>query len=152
MRQKRSRGVWAFFSGLGMRWYASCMAGTGWTSSIGHDIPVPGTVRVEDDPAFGLGEHRAGADCRRAAVGSTGGAFFPHVFQEPAPARAENQKWVNWWWRVRSSSSGARARHADKEHKYFTCKQCKTICRVPVGKGKIIITCPKCGAQIHAKS
>ena len=65
--------------------------------------------------------------------------------------RAENQKWVNWWWRVRSSS-GARARHADKEHKYFTCKQCKTICRVPVGKGKIIITCPKCGAQIHAKS
>ena len=66
--------------------------------------------------------------------------------------RAENQKWVNWWWRVRSSSSGARARHADKEHKYFTCKQCKTICRVPVGKGKIIITCPKCGAQIHAKS
>ena len=65
--------------------------------------------------------------------------------------RAENQKWVNWWWRVRSSS-GARARHADKEHKYFTCKQCKTICRAPVGKGKIIITCPKCGAQIHAKS
>ena len=66
--------------------------------------------------------------------------------------RAENQKWVNWWWRVRSSSSGARARHADKEHKYFTCKQCKTICRVPVGKGKIVITCPKCGAQIHART
>ena len=74
--------------------------------------------------------------------------------------RAENQKWVNWWWRVRSSSSGARARNnaagakarrADKEHKYFTCK-CGAICRVPVGKGKIVITCPKCGAKIEAKS
>ena len=80
------------------------------------------------------------------------GLFF-RMFSKNLPRRrAENQKWVNWWWRVRSSSSGARARHADKEHKYFTCKQCKTICRVPVGKGKIIITCPKCGAQIHAKS
>ena len=47
---------------------------------------------------------------------------------------------------------GAKARHADKDHKYFTCKTCGTVCRVPVGKGKIIITCPKCGAQIHAKT
>ena len=66
--------------------------------------------------------------------------------------RAENQRWVNWWWRVKSNNAGAKARHADKDHKYFTCKQCKTICRVPVGKGKIIITCPKCKAQIQAKT
>ena len=66
--------------------------------------------------------------------------------------RQENQKWITWWWGVKNRSSGARARHADKDHKYFTCKNCKAICRVPVGKGKIIITCPKCGAQIHAKS
>lgn len=66
--------------------------------------------------------------------------------------RQENQKWISWWWGVKNRSSGARARHADKDHKYFTCKNCKAICRVPVGKGKIIITCPKCGAQIHAKS
>ena len=49
-------------------------------------------------------------------------------------------------------NSGAWARHADKEHKYFTCKNCKAICRVPVGKGNIVITCPKCGAQIRAKT
>jgi len=66
--------------------------------------------------------------------------------------REENQKWVNWWWRVKNKNAGAKARHADKDHKYFTCKQCKTICRVPVGKGKIIITCPKCKAQIQAKT
>ena len=66
--------------------------------------------------------------------------------------RAENQRWVNWWWKIKSNNAGAKARHADKDHKYFTCKQCKTICRVPVGKGKIIITCPKCKAQIQAKT
>jgi hypothetical protein len=66
--------------------------------------------------------------------------------------REENSKWLSWWWKVKSSRSGAKARHADKDHKYFTCKNCKAICRVPVGKGKIVITCPKCGAQIHAKT
>ena len=66
--------------------------------------------------------------------------------------REENQKWVSLWWRVKNSGTGARARHADKEHKYFTCKTCKTICRVPVGKGRIVIICPKCKAQIQAKT
>ncbi len=66
--------------------------------------------------------------------------------------REENQKFVNWIWRKKSSYNGARQRHADKDHKYFTCKTCGTICRVPVGKGKIVITCPKCGAQIHGKT
>ena len=66
--------------------------------------------------------------------------------------RAENQRWLNWWWKVKNGGSGARARHADKEHKYFTCKNCKAICRVPVGKGRIEITCPKCGAKIQART
>jgi len=66
--------------------------------------------------------------------------------------RGENQKWLSWWWKTKNAHAGAKARHADKEHKYFTCKSCKTICRVPVGKGKIIITCPKCGAQIEGRS
>ena len=75
------------------------------------------------------------------------------MFSKNLPKRrAENQKFLNWWCDVRSRNAGAKARHADKDHKYFTCKTCGTICRVPVGKGKIIITCPKCGAQIHGKS
>lgn len=80
-------------------------------------------------------------------------ALFYRIFsRNTARRRAENQKFVNWWWRMRSSRQGAKERHADKDHKYFTCKNCRTICRVPVGKGNIIITCPKCGAQIRAKT
>ena len=66
--------------------------------------------------------------------------------------RAENQKWVNFVWRIRSGRKNAAARHADRDHKYFTCKNCRTICRVPAGKGKLEITCPKCGEKIIGKS
>ena len=69
-----------------------------------------------------------------------------------AKRREENQKFVSWWWKVKNKTAGAKARHADRDHKYFTCKSCGTICRVPVGKGKIVITCPKCRAQIQAKT
>ena len=66
--------------------------------------------------------------------------------------QAENQKWLQARSRRRGAASAAKAHRADTEHKYFTCKRCKTICRVPVGKGKVIITCPKCGAEIHGKT
>ena len=79
-------------------------------------------------------------------------ALFRIFSRNLTKRRGENQRWMSWIWRMKSSQQGARARHADKAHKYFTCKNCKTICRVPVGKGKIVITCPKCGAQIHART
>ncbi len=30
-------------------------------------------------------------------------------------------------------------------HKFFRCKQCGVMIRVPKGKGQVEITCPKCG-------
>ena len=66
--------------------------------------------------------------------------------------RAENAKFLNWWHPVKKRIAAARGRSQDREHKYFTCKSCKTICRVPAGKGKIEITCPKCGGKIIGKS
>ena len=32
----------------------------------------------------------------------------------------------------------------DREHRYFDCPKCRQQVRVPRGKGKIAITCPKC--------
>lgn len=78
--------------------------------------------------------------------------FFRMFSKNLYKRRGENQKWMNFWWRVKNDAQGARERRADTEHKYFTCKKCKTICRVPAGKGKLIITCPKCGEKIHGKS
>ena len=74
------------------------------------------------------------------------------IFSKNLPKRREeNQRFLNWFWRIKSNAAGAKARRADKDHKYFTCK-CGAVCRVPVGKGKIVITCPKCGQKINAKT
>ena len=32
----------------------------------------------------------------------------------------------------------------DKDHRYYSCPRCHQQVRVPKGKGKISITCPKC--------
>lgn len=36
--------------------------------------------------------------------------------------------------------------------KYFKCEQCGTMLSVPIGKGKIRVTCPKCKNQSMRKS
>ena len=78
--------------------------------------------------------------------------LFRSFSKNLARRRAENARFLNWWHPVKSRISGAQQRRKDKDHKYFTCKSCKTICRVPVGKGKIEITCPRCGGKIIGKS
>lgn len=35
----------------------------------------------------------------------------------------------------------------DKEHRYYRCPKCRQTVRVPRGRGKINIRCPKCGEQ-----
>ncbi len=39
-----------------------------------------------------------------------------------------------------------------KTHKFFRCKQCGVMIRVPKGKGQIEITCPKCGHKFVDKT
>ncbi len=40
----------------------------------------------------------------------------------------------------------------DREHRYFDCPKCRQPVRVPKGKGKIVITCPKCKEKFQRKS
>ena len=51
------------------------------------------------------------------------------------------------WFRTRKSRWQDR-----KVHRYFRCPQCRATVRVPRGKGKIRITCPKCKHQFVKKS
>ena len=43
-------------------------------------------------------------------------------------------------------------RFKDRQHKYFDCPRCRQVVRVPRGKGKIAISCPKCGEKFIKKS
>lgn len=72
------------------------------------------------------------------------------MFSRSLPKRRRENAW--FLTKVINPVKNRKARSQDKDHKYFTCPRCRTVCRVPRGKGKIIITCPKCGSSIHGKS
>lgn len=39
-----------------------------------------------------------------------------------------------------------------KTHKFFRCKNCRQMIRIPRGKGKICISCPKCRSEFVGRS
>ena len=43
-------------------------------------------------------------------------------------------------------------RAKDREHRYFDCLKCRQMVRVPRGKGKISITCPRCREKFVKKT
>lgn len=51
--------------------------------------------------------------------------------------------------RVRMSKEKFQQR---KDFKFFVCPTCKTNLRVPKGKGKVNITCSKCGNRFQGKT
>ena len=63
--------------------------------------------------------------------------------------RAERDAYLRFTGKIKGWFSLQKRRWKDrKAHRYYRCRQCKTVMRVPVGKGKIKITCPKCGSEI----
>jgi hypothetical protein len=40
----------------------------------------------------------------------------------------------------------------DRDHRYYDCPRCRQPVRVPKGKGKIAITCPKCREKFIKKT
>lgn len=40
----------------------------------------------------------------------------------------------------------------DRDHRYFDCPKCRQMVRVPKGKGKIAITCPRCREKFIRKT
>lgn len=40
----------------------------------------------------------------------------------------------------------------DRQHRYFSCPKCRQSVRVPRGKGKIVITCPRCKEKFIKKT
>ena len=65
----------------------------------------------------------------------------------------ENRRFMGFWYNSKQQFKDWRTRCSQsKQYKFFTCPGCKNILRVPRGKGKIQITCPKCGQRFGGKS
>lgn len=57
---------------------------------------------------------------------------------------AENQKFLQWKSKLMSRTKGGFSKTSDRSHRIFKCPACGQKVRVPKGKGKISIHCPKC--------
>lgn len=80
-------------------------------------------------------------------------AFYRIFSRDTGRRYAENSKFMTWWgpaqnWILQRYN---RIRWM-KTHRYFDCPNCKQTVRVPRGKGKISITCPKCKTDFIKKT
>lgn len=66
--------------------------------------------------------------------------------------RKENNRYLELTRPVRSWFSLTRRRLTDREHRYFVCPRCHQNVRVPRGRGRIEITCPRCKTTFERKS
>ncbi|HOA55860.1 MAG: hypothetical protein WAP56_11130 [Acetivibrionales bacterium] len=65
----------------------------------------------------------------------------------------ENYKFYMLTSRVRRWFGKIQRRMAEsKTHRFFKCPDCKAELRLPKGKGKIVITCPKCRHEFMRKT
>lgn len=80
-------------------------------------------------------------------------AFYRIFSHKIEVRRKENEKLMVLWYTVSQRFQKQKARRADKRtHRYYHCPQCRQMLRVPKGRGKIKITCPKCGTQFIKKA
>lgn len=70
-----------------------------------------------------------------------------------AKRQLESQKFRNFRYQSVVKWNAFKDRQAQKKiYRFFQCPQCRQKVRVPKGKGKICITCPKCRTEFIKKS
>ena len=68
-------------------------------------------------------------------------AIFRSVSRQTYKRDQENRKFLQFFDRMK-----------DRDHRYFDCPKCRQVVRVPRGKGKISITCPRCREKFIKKT
>lgn len=68
-------------------------------------------------------------------------SFFRMFSRNIYKRQRENRRFTQLWMRLK-----------DRNNRYFRCPNCKQTVRVPRGRGKICIRCPKCGEKFTRKT
>ena len=75
------------------------------------------------------------------SYGLMGWAIFRMLSRNTYKRYQENRKYLRFVERLK-----------DRDHRYYDCPRCRQPVRVPKGKGKIAITCPKCKEKFIKKT
>ena len=81
-------------------------------------------------------------------------AVYFRMFSRNIPARSqENAKYYYLRTRIQKRLAQYKTRWAQRKYyRYYRCPHCHQQLRVPRGRGKIEITCPKCHTEFVKKS
>ena len=78
---------------------------------------------------------------------------FSDVFTDHSKRYAENQLYLKYTAGIRKKISAIRYGFSQRKHYHiYKCPSCGQKIRIPRGKGKIEIRCPKCNAHFIKKS
>lgn len=79
--------------------------------------------------------------------------YYRMFSRDTARRSAENQKYLNNRYQLAVLKQQRKERNSQKaDFKFYKCPKCGVLNRIPKGKGKIEITCPKCGEKFVRKS
>ena len=80
-------------------------------------------------------------------------AAFRTLSKNHTKRRIENQKFMNLWYKLKNKRGGIRAECEErKTYKHFKCPACGQKIRIPRGRGKVEIRCPKCSNKFIKKA
>lgn len=80
--------------------------------------------------------------------------FFRFMSRNIYKRQQENQKFLKVFMKARNYVKYIKLKFAERDgvKKLFRCPKCHQIIRVPKGRGKIAITCPKCRFEFIRRS
>ena len=80
--------------------------------------------------------------------------MYFRIFSKNIPKRSmENQRFCNFRYDLAIKKNKMKKEWEQRKiYRFFRCPMCKQRVRVPKGRGKICITCPKCRAEFIKKS
>ena len=79
--------------------------------------------------------------CMLLSYGLLGYSLFRTFSRNTYKRYQENHRFLLW-----------KQKLTDRQHRYYNCSRCRQQVRVPRGKGKISITCPKCKEKFVKKT
>ncbi|MDE6953706.1 MAG: zinc-ribbon domain-containing protein [Erysipelotrichales bacterium] len=81
-----------------------------------------------------------------------GYVIFRMLSRQVYKRNAENEAYLNLFKPINRKMNLIKKNAQDKDNKYFRCPSCKQMVRVPKGKGKVEITCPKCRTRFDKRT
>jgi len=80
-------------------------------------------------------------------------ALYRILSKDLIARRKENDAWMHFIEKKGFNPRILAKRLRDlPRYKYFKCMNCKQTMRIPRGKGKVEIKCPKCGYSFHSRT